>query len=388
MTVDHQHSPQRPVEDAGRRAFAALSDALLRIAGERSESSVLEHLVETARELVGARYAALGIPDGDGGFSQFLTSGIDEETMERIGPLPRVHGMLGAMLEDTEATRLDDLTADPRFRYWPEEHPVMRSFLGVPVTSGGEVIAAFYLTDKEGAPRFSDHDEELIRVLAAHSAVAIESARLWERSRELTTLEERERLGRELHDAMSQTLFSLQLTARTAAGAMPEDPERARQLLTDVSELARAAVGELRGLIVDLQPPDLEREGLAGALRNHVHLLDRVHDETITVAVDDAVRPEPEVERALFRIAQEALGNALRHARASRIAVELHQDDTRHMLSIRDDGIGFDPSAPRVRSTRLGLVSMRHRARAVGGRFRVVSAPDAGTSVEVSVPHG
>lgn len=383
LPVDHDQDVS-----VGQRAFAALSDALLQVAAQRSEASVLERLVETARELAGARYAALGIPDGEGGFSQFLTVGIDEETMERIGPLPRVHGMLGAMLDETEPTRLDDLTADPRFQYWPEEHPVMRSFLGVPVTSGGEVVAAFYLTDKESAPRFSEEDEQLISVLAAHSAVAIENARLWERSREVSTLEERERLARELHDAMSQTLFSLQLTARTAAHALPDDPHRATSLLADVADLARGAVQEFRALLVDLQPPDLEREGLAGALRAHVHLLDRVHDEDVTLTVEGVPNPKPEVERALFRIAQEALGNALRHAKADRIGVGLRVDDDRLVLSVADDGVGFDPSAARVRSTRLGLASMRHRARSVGGRLRVTSTPGQGTTVEAVVPRG
>lgn len=370
------------------RAVALLNTALLEIAGARSSEGVLQRLVETARDLVGARYAALGIPDGHGGFAQFLTVGISEEQMVRIGPLPRVHGMLGAMLDEATPYRTADITADPRFEYWPPAHPDMRSFLGVPVRAGGAVIAAFYLTDKENADVFNEADQRLIELLAAHAAVAIENARLWERSQEDTTLRERARLARELHDAMSQTLFSLQLTAATAADAVGGDPDAAREHLATVRDLARIVQEELRAVIVDLAPPDLEAEGLAETLRKHVALLARVHGMPLSVRIDGAADLQPRTELALLRIAQEALHNALRHAAATAITVTLTMADDETVLEVRDDGAGFDPSAPSVRATRLGLGSMRHRARAAGGRLVIDSAPGRGTIVNARVPRG
>src|SRR3954452_1942757 len=141
-------------------ALRELSDAVLAVAAQRSVDEVLQGLVDRARELAGARYAALGIPDGDGGFSRFLVSGMSAELVARMGPLPRTHGLLGAMLETAEPFRTEDLHADPRFRgWWPAGHPDMRSFLGVPIVAAEGVIGAFYLTHKEAAPAFGAADE-------------------------------------------------------------------------------------------------------------------------------------------------------------------------------------------------------------------------------------
>ncbi|HEX6390378.1 MAG TPA: GAF domain-containing protein, partial [Solirubrobacteraceae bacterium] len=141
-------------------ALRAVSDAVLAVTAQRSVEDVLQELVERARELAGARYAALGIPDGAGGFKRFLVAGMSDELIARLGPLPRQHGMLGAMLEAAEPYRTDDIHGDPRFRgWWPSAHPDMRSFLGVPIVGpSGGVIGAFYLTEKEGAAEFGAAD--------------------------------------------------------------------------------------------------------------------------------------------------------------------------------------------------------------------------------------
>ncbi len=181
-----------------RQLLHAISDAVLAILGERRPERSLRRLVESARSLVGAKYAALGIPDEGGEeFRQFIFTGMSDELVAKIGPLPRRHGLLAAMLKEASAYRTADVRQDPRFEWWPDAHPRMSSFLGVPIVSGDEVIAALYLTDKIGAPEFSDEDQEAIEMLAAHAAVAIENARLHERSRELSAVEERNRLARE-----------------------------------------------------------------------------------------------------------------------------------------------------------------------------------------------
>lgn len=158
--------------------------------------------------MANASYAAIGVPDGDGGFGRFITSGMSDELIASLGPLPRQHGLLGATLESDMPQRTADIRQDPRFRgWWPAAHPSMSSFLGVPILSAGGVVAgAFYLTDKVDAPEFSDDDQRLIETFAAHAALALENARLHERSRELSSVEERNRLARELHDAVTQTL--------------------------------------------------------------------------------------------------------------------------------------------------------------------------------------
>ena len=363
-------------------AFAALSEAVLQIASETKVEPVLVKLVHTARELVGARYAALGIPDGRGGFAKFLTAGMSDETIDAIGPLPRTHGLLGAMLEDTSSFRTDDIRRDPRFEYWPSEHPTMRSFLGVPIVAKGEVLGAFYLTDKQDAYAFGDDDQHLIELFAAHAAIAIENATLFERSRELTVVAERNRLARDLHDSVVQTLFSLALIAEAARrnGDVAE--------LERVEELAKNALAELRSIVFELRPADLEAEGLVTTLIKHAEVVRRVFGQDIDVRVASEQRLGPDVELELFRIAQEALSNALKHAAASKIEVivDLEADPAR--LEIIDDGSGFDPESPAIRARHLGLTSMEERAESIGAKLRIDAASGPGTTVAVEVPHG
>jgi signal transduction histidine kinase len=371
-------------------ALRAMSDAVLTIAAERRVDAVLQKLADAARSLVDARYTAIGIPDGDGGFATFITSGMTDAQYEALGELPRTHGMLGAMLQTPEPYRTHNIQEDARFEGWPAAHPNMRTFLGVPIVSRGDVIGAFYLTEKK-EPRgagFTDEDEELIRTLAAHAAIAIENARLHERSRELSTIEERKRLARELHDSVTQTLFSIGLTAEAAAELVDADPARARAQLGHLQELTRTAMGEMRSLIFELRPAELETEGLAGALRKHVDVVRRLHRQEIELAVEGERRLPPDVERGLLRIAQEALGNAVRHSGAQRVTLSLASHDSRVSLRVEDDGSGFDPDEAVARSRRLGLTSMRERAEALGGTLSIDSEPGRGTAIEVEVRVG
>jgi len=364
----------------------AMSDAVLAVAAELSVDEVLQRLVDGARELAGARYAALGLPDGDGGFRRFLTSGMSEELISSLGPLPRQHGVLGAMLETREPYRTRDLRDHPRFRgWWPRGHPDMRSFLGVPIVAPEGIVGAFYLTQKTDRPDFGDDDQELIELLAAHAAIAIANARLYERARELSIVAERNRLALELHDAVSQKLFGMMLEADAAATLLERDPAAARGRVTKLQALGQEALDELRSLVFELRPPDLERDGLCGALRKHVELLRRLQQREIELDVDDEVGGDTGRDAEVLRIAQEALQNALRHAGADHVAVRLHGADGSLVLEVEDDGAGFDPQAPDLRSRRLGLTSMEERARRLGGRLAVRSAPGAGTTVRLEL---
>ena len=368
-------------------ALKAVSDAVLAVASQHSVDRVLQQLVHSARELVDARYAALGIPDGSGGFRSFIVSGMEDELIAAMGPLPRTHGMLGAMLEAAEPFRTDDIHRDPRFRgWWPARHPDMRSFLGVPIVAAEEVIGAFYLTEKKTGPTFDEHDQALIELLAAHAAIAITNTRLNERSRELSILSERNRLALELHDAVSQKLFSLVLSAEAAATLLDKDPDGARPQVARLGELAREALGELRSLILGLRPPELERDGLAGALRKEIEMLERIHGVKVELSSGGAGSGPPERDLGVLRIAHEAIINALRHADASKITVRLSQDDGQLMLEVADDGSGFDPGRPELRSKHLGLTSMEERARELGGRLEIRSIQGSGTTVALEVP--
>ncbi|MFJ8434410.1 GAF domain-containing sensor histidine kinase [Kitasatospora sp. NPDC094019] len=354
---------------------------------------VLRRITASARRLLGAEYAALGVPDDHGGFAQFVVDGVTDEQWRAIGPLPRQHGVLAAMLHETGPIRLDDVRRAPAFGGWPEAHPELGAFLGMPIVDADhdedepEVLGVIYLADKRGGGGFTDHDEELLRILAAHAALALTNARLYERSRELTLAGERARIAHDLHDAVSQKLFSLRLTAKAAAKLVDRDPARARAELAEVARLAAEAADELRAVVVELRPAALEEDGLSATLASQVQVLDRAHSADIAFAAD-RVRALPQAqEAALLRVAQEALHNALRHSGAGRVTVTLAGTPGRGaVLRVSDNGRGFDPGAVRRAGRHLGLASMRDRAAAVGGRLTLDSAPGTGTIVEMEVP--
>jgi signal transduction histidine kinase len=372
-------------------ALREVSDAVLAVGSNLSVEQVLQRLVDASRGLANARYAALGIPDGDGGFERFLTSGMSEELVARLGPLPQVHGLLGAMLEGDGSYRTPDIQRDSRFRgWWPAGHPDMRSFLGVPIVAAGEPIGAFYLTDKLAAPEFSPDDQELIELLAAHAAIALTNARLYEQSRELSILDERNRLALDLHDVLSQKLFAVALAAESADALLDDDPEGAHAQLARLRQLSQEAREELRLVILELRPPELERDGLAVTLRKHVEVLRRLQDgePELDFELDGEPARDGDRDRELLRIAQEALTNALRHAEATHVVLRLAATDGHVVLEVRDDGVGFDPDAPMLRARRLGLTSMEQRARRVGGSLRIESSAGGGTTVRVEAPVG
>ncbi|WP_172387863.1 GAF domain-containing sensor histidine kinase [Streptomyces sp. MNP-20] len=376
-----------------RSGLYAVSSALLAMSSQLEVRDVLKTIVVSARELLSAEYAALGVPDDHGGFAQFVVDGVTEEQWKAIGPLPRQHGILAAMLQRAEPERLADVREDPRFEGWPSAHPDMSDFLGLPIRYGDETLGALFLANKNcskptGGCGFDEDDEELLSILAQHAAIALTNARLYERSRELTIAEERSRLAHELHDAVSQKLFSLRLTAQAATALIDRDPARAKGELQQVAALAAEAADELRAAVVELRPAALDEDGLVATLRTHVQVLDRAHSATVTFA-STGVRALPAAqEEAMLRVAQEALHNALRHAEAQRVGVALERHGTGAVLRVTDDGKGFDPRATRRAGRHLGLVSMRDRAGGVGGRLTVASEPGKGTTIEMEVPGG
>ena len=369
-----------------RNELRDVSAAVLAVTSHLSVRDVLTTILTAARKLVGAQYAALGVPDEDGGFAEFLADGLTDEEWDAIGPLPQQHGVLGLMLCDPNPVRLANIRDHPHFGWWPKAHPVLTDFLGMPIIDGDEILGELFLANTCKPGGFTAEDEELVRLLAAHAAIALVNARLYEHSRELSIVEERNRIARELHDAVSQKLFSLRLTADAASALLERDPKRAAEELATVRRLAAEASSELRTIVVGHRPPELAGDGLDRALRKQIELLDRVHAPDLHFTGSGCVPKLTERgQEVVYRIAQEALHNALRHANATRIDVTLTADVDVTVLRVTDDGVGFLPAST-VAGRRLGLTSMRQRAEEAGGTLTVTSEPGGGTTVRLEVP--
>ncbi len=370
-----------------RAELREVSAAVLAVTAHLSVREVLNTILTAAQRLADAEYAALGLPDQSGSFAEFLAVGLTDEQWRAIGPVPRQHGLLGLMLCDPEPVRLADVRTHPHFAGWPAAHPPMTDFLGVPIVDGEDILGELFLAGKRTPGGFTADDEELVRLLAGHAAIALVNARLYERSRELSIVQERQRIARELHDAVTQKLFSLRLVAEAAGALVTDEPQRAAGELATVRRLAAEVADELHGIVAGLPPPDLTGDGLDAALRKQIQLLDRVHGATVVFDGCPVPRLAGDRTEAAYRIAQEALHNALRHGVPTRVTVRLRGTDGAVTLSVTDDGAGFDPPPRAAAGRRLGIASMRDRARVVGGRLDVSSRPGVGTTVQLVLPH-
>jgi len=260
-----------------------------------------------------------------------------------------------------------------------------RSVLAAPLLIQGRVYGGIVVFAPE-LRRFTRGEIELIDIFADQAALALEHARLVDQSRQLAALEERQRIARDLHDSVSQTLFSLSLAAQAARTTMEVDPHTAATTLEMVQELASGALAEMRALIFELRPGALREAGLAAAIQRFA---DAFRSRTgIVVTLDlDSRRLPADVEEALYRITGEALANVGKHACASSASVTLRQDGGLATLIVQDNGVGFDPRQP-ITGDHMGQRTMQERAAVLGGSCTVLSERGAGTSVIVNVPIG
>jgi len=288
------------------------------------------------------------------------------------------------------------VSSDPRHLPTPGAEGI-RSELAVPILLGERVLGV--LNVESGDP-FDEEDEAGLRIVADQLAVAIENARLYRRGQRLAVLEERQRLARDLHDSVTQHIFGMGMIAESLASAFRRSQEEGERRAARLTELSRTALAEMRALLAELRPagapmptetlnvlPDMvrvRRDGIEVALDALAERMS-VHEVPVVVERNGYQRQPGHVEEALFRIAQEAVNNAVKHARARRVRIQLSGEGGTLRLTVVDDGCGFDPATD-IRAGGLGLTSMRERAAALGGTVRIETKPGAGTRVEVTVP--
>ncbi len=272
--------------------LAALDAATRGIANVLEVDTVLQLIVETVRDLVRARYAALGIVDSVGVIERFVTVGINPEVRERIGQLPRGHGLLGLIIRQGRAFRIPEIAEHPDSSGFPPHHPPMHSFLGVPVTVKGVSVGNLYLTEKIDASEFSEDDQALVETFALHAGIAIENARLHEQVQRLAIVEERERIAKDLHDGVIQSIYAVGLSLEDLPEVMSEDAGEAKVRIDRAIDALHMTIRDIRNFIMGLRPELLDQRDLVGslvALAEEVRLNSMVEIETSIDAAAAAV---------------------------------------------------------------------------------------------------
>ncbi|RIL07702.1 hypothetical protein DCC79_14615, partial [bacterium] len=370
--------------------FRVLSNVGRRVTSLLSVDDIISETVRSIRQAFGYHHVHIGLREGDE-LVYRASAGImgdepcrwcDEQRL-RLGQ----DGISGWVAATGEPYLAQDVSRDPRFLPMiPDQNG---SELVVPIKVKGRVIGVLDV-DSEVVNAFDDTDAAVLQALASQVAVAIENARLYERAQHAAALEERQRLARELHDSVSQALYGMALGTRTARTLLDRDLPDAAALraalappLDYVLSLAEAGLAEMRALIFELRPESLANEGLVAALEKQAAALRARHGLAVSTALSDEPEVSLDVKEALYRIAQEALHNVAKHARATRVSLRLAQSGGRLRLTVRDDGRGFDPAG--LFPGHLGLQSMRERAAAIGGTLGIESAPGKGTTVRVEV---
>jgi PAS domain S-box-containing protein len=383
----------RDITETNRLGRAAT--ALAQVATNMAVTQPIEDMLEAvARSVVEATEAvAAGV---------FLLEG--QRTLQTAGtwglPTGYVHAMqaaaqagaarpaLEAIARQTDyidEDRPDRILSDPAFA---PAHAVLRGVpwklvATIPMIHGGRSLGALSAYFRPGQ-RPSEPTMTFLHAIAGLAASSAEIFRLVSAVQDQVALGERQRLARELHDSVSQALYGIALGARSARNRLARDPQRAVEPLDYILGLAEAALADMRSLILELQPESLEREGLVGALAKRVDAIKGRYGIDVRTDLPEEPPIPLGTKQDMYRIAQEALHNLVKHSRAKHASLRLRSDRDALTMEVADDGEGFDPS--RSYPGHFGLPSMRERAQSRGGELQIESRPGEGTTVRVRVP--
>lgn len=347
-------------------------------------AEILQRLAQRAREVTAARYAAISTFDEDGVLTRFIYDGMSEEQARRLGDPPKGRGLLGELAKHDRPMRIDDVHQNASFTGWPGGHPDMAVFLGVPIRAGGRTIGSLYMTREAGSPPFSDADEAAAAVLSLQAAVSVSYALARERHGRLFLLEERARIAHDLHDGTIQTLYALGLEC-DALSSRPDFPDEVKEALGGAVTRINELIADIRSYITMLEAstplaqPELTRD-LAFVIRQIVSPSIATVVNISAAALQELTARESE---DLLYIAREALSNAVRHGAPTKIAVDLRQTDEATVLTVQDNGTGFEQDSTR---RGLGSVTMRTRCERLGAELTVIPIPGMGTTVRVAIP--
>lgn len=359
-----------------------IASAVMHAAEAHTYEQVLERIAQVARDLIQANYAALGIPDGHGGLTYFKVSGMTPEQMRQMDHLPVGRGLIGAIMREQHTLRLAQMRDDVRSVGFCPAHPLMQSFLGTPVRVGDQLFGMLYLCDKRDGQPFTERDEWLIETIAGYAALAIAGSRLHENKQRLSLLEERQRISMELHDGVIQSLYAVGMYLDLLRSEDSISPDALSRAISDLN----TTIDDIRHYIMNLKRSEEQHTSVRGALHELMQRLDVNPGVVLELEAPDTQPLFPtQTFEAICQIINEALSNAVRHARASRVRVTALQNENSLLVIVTDNGIGFDTA--RIQAGEgLGLRNIQQRAQLHGGQVYIESAPGEGTRVTLTVP--
>ena len=339
---------------------------------------VLRIVCAEAIELTGATGSAVLLLDNENELRVISNSGTPTPMLEHLSA---GESFAGFVLQQGKPLLLNEPECQMQVYHGC---PDLSALLAAPLCVEDVTIGVLDVVNKPGG--FTEEDIQVIQLFATQAALAIEHAQLHQQAEKLTVMEERQRLARELHDSVTQALYSVTLYAdatRIALSAGKKDVATAH--LQELRNMAREAMLDMRLLIFELHPPVLEKEGLTAAVQTRLETVEaRSGLQTSFHVEGNELRLPLPVEEELYRIVQESLNNAVKHARAQQVTVVFRYEDRRFSLEVRDNGRGFDPAAGR-QSGGMGLRSIEERVQRIGGQLLIESTPDKGTTLKVEI---
>ena len=372
-SADKAASSDQPAE----RRLAGLVEAGMVLASEVDLEMLLQRIADLARDVIGARYAAVGVLGDDGKLTRFVYSGIDDHTAKLIGDLPTGHGVLGVIIEEGRPLRLREISDHTRSAGFPPNHPPMHTFLGVPILSRNTVYGRLYLTEKEDGTAFSKDDERIALLFAAQAGVAIQNTRLHEEvmstRSSMAILEERDRIAKDLHDGVIQSIYSVGLSLQAGLATLSNAPERTQKRIDAAIAELDNVVRDVRAYIFELKPAVDGHQSVAGRIadlaRNfEVNTLATAYVDLNLGALESL---DPEAQGHVVHICREVLSNIARHAGAREVHILCATEANEFIFEITDDGRRFDPTTV---DRGYGLTNIDERAQTLGGTLEIIES--------------
>jgi signal transduction histidine kinase len=390
-----RHAEELEQRVAGRTRELSVLYGVAALASQPLDlETMLTRSLERALEAVGSDAGVIHLldeinrPSGNGTEGEKMLrlvaqQGIPPDLVAQIKHWPVDEGLGKWIVEHEKPLILPDITSDPRMTVTLPIEPL--AYIGIPLRASGRTVGALAIIRRTDQPPLIVEEISLLTSIADQLGIVVESAGLRERAERAAVLEERERLARELHDSVTQLLYSINLFAKAGRDAYNQgNTVQGSAHLAQLGDIASQAIKEMRLLLYELRPRELEQEGFIGAIQHRLDAVEGRAGIRTQLLVDTAIKLSPKVEQELYHIVQEALNNALKHSQATSVQVQITADREWIGLEVTDDGVGFDPhNIPDEGG--IGLINMRERAKKLGGKLAILSKLGRGTTVQLSL---